>query len=142
MNLRGIEKHHIIYTFASLIASYIVYLTYGLIKNSFFPKSFNLYFILGLIIYFFMLIVSTKFIIFLIFGGIHVMFAPSVLSEVNKSNHPIEESHFYLTSSSIITVFMVNEIFSMYPHAWILLLLIPVVFLITLFLNTKLPLVL
>jgi hypothetical protein len=142
MNLRGIERHHIIYTFASLIAAYIVYLLYELIKNSFFPDSFNWQFIIGFIIYFFMLIVLTKFLIFISFGLIHVMFAPMVLGDSYKTNHPIEESHFYLTSSSIITVFMVNEIFSMYHQPWILLPLLPGVFFITLFLNTKFDLIL
>ena len=142
MNLRGIERHQIIYTFVSVIATYIVYLFYGLIKKSFFLDSFNWYFLIGFIVYFFMLIFLTKFIIFIGYGLIYVMFQPMVpYASHNKSNHPLEESNFNLTSSSIITVFMVNEIFSIYPHAWILLPLLPGMFIITLFLNTKIPLV-
>ncbi len=137
MNLRGIEKHQIIYTFASLISAYIVYLGYKIIKTSFFPDPSNWQFIIGFIIYFFMLIISTKFLIFVCYGLIYVMFAPTVPGNTNKSNHPIKERDFYLTSSSIITIFMVNEIFSIYSQVWILLPLIPGIFLITFFLNTK-----
>lgn len=136
MKLPGIERHHIIYTFASLIAAYIVYLSYEYAKNYIFkfPESFNWYFIIGFIIYYFILIFFTKAFIFVGYA----ILASRVLGDNYKTNHPLEVGHLYLTSSSIITVFIVNEIFSVYPQLWILVLLLPSVFFITLFLNTKL----
>jgi hypothetical protein len=119
MEQNEIERHHILYAVTTVITSYLVNTFLSGIKIEFFKFDY-----LGFILYIPLLIFSVKAMLFIVLA----LFLINLPSDRHIAKKPIGLGELYLTSSGIITTFLINDLAKIVDNNLITIILIPVLF--------------